>query len=100
VQDPEAVDEVKALLDPSSANASIREYSTAEPSRRCTARKPSAPSSSMPHRDATRSRWCSFSTPTHPLGPPPLGEKRVKPVEAADIEHAHPGDVLGNVETR
>ena len=31
----------------------------------------------------------------HPLGPPPLGEERVKAVEAADIEHAHPGEVLG-----
>ena len=30
-----------------------------------------------------------------PLGPPALGEEGVDAVEAADIEHAHPGEVLG-----
>ncbi len=31
----------------------------------------------------------------YPLGPPPLGEKGIEAVEAADVEHADPGEVLG-----
>jgi hypothetical protein len=36
----------------------------------------------------------------HPGGPSVFGEKRVEAVEAADVEHAEPGEVLGSVETR
>jgi hypothetical protein len=48
----------------SSSNASSWRYSTDEPSRRWTARKPSAPSSSIPQRALTQSRYCSLSTAT------------------------------------
>ena len=57
-------------------------------------RKPSPPSSSTPRREATQSRYCSFVHRHDPLGRSPLGEERIEAVEAADIEHAHPGEVL------
>ena len=95
VQNSEAVDEIKPLLEtierervhPSIFNGG------AEQAMDC-AEAFSAPQHDAPPRSDPEAVLLVVDR-HHVLGPSPLGKEGVEAVKAADIEHAHPGEVLG-----